>query len=73
MPSMYDIYQDLKRSLNAGEIEMCASWRRGFVWFFEDVEKAWTPGAVLERIDENAPYSPENYRWVNKKEETNGK
>ncbi len=53
-------------------ISVCDRWN-DFANFLEDMENLWQPGLTLDRLDNEADYSPENCRWATKKEQARNK
>lgn len=49
-------------------IFVCDRWRNSFEAFWDDMSPTWQKGLDLDRRDNNQGYSPENCRWVSRKE-----
>lgn len=49
-------------------IFVCDKWRASFEAFWDDMFPSWAKGLDLDRRDNSKGYSPENCRWVTRKE-----
>lgn len=48
---------------------VCDEWRNDFEAFLADMQPTWRPGLVLDRLDNDGPYSKENCKWRTMKEQ----
>lgn len=53
-------------------IQMCEYWKNDFETFYNwSMESGYAEGLEIDRIDNNKGYSPDNCRWITKKENMN--
>jgi hypothetical protein len=54
-------------------IQVCERWQKDFGAFLRDMGGSWEAGLDIDRTDNDQGYSPENCRWVSRKENNRNK
>lgn len=82
--ALYRVWASMKaRCLNPDEpaypnyggrgITVCEEWRDSFTAFYDWAIKDYRKGLTLDRMNVNGGYSPDNCRWVTRKEQARNK
>lgn len=62
------------KNYGARGIGVCEEWRKHYEKYYEwAINNGWSKGLSIERVDVNKGYSPENCKWIPKREQSYNK